>query len=238
MNANTAAFRIAAARRMLYREGCDSNVSGHVSTRAEELNAFWVTPFQYFDQTLPHHVAKVSFDMDLLEGDHMISPAVEFHAGIYESRPDVNAIVHTHSKYVSVLASTGALIGMYNVAAAVFHADQVYYADDGTEGVEADRRDKMATTLGVKNVLLFANHGAVIVGPSIEVATIKAIMLEQAAWYHLQCSGADGQEIAPAVAERNKAAYEKYFIPNMWQQNLERLEASDPDMFAEVTARA
>ena len=28
-------FRIAAARRMLYREGCDSTVAGHVSARAD-----------------------------------------------------------------------------------------------------------------------------------------------------------------------------------------------------------
>ncbi len=27
-------FRIAAARRILHREGCDSNVGGHVSVRA------------------------------------------------------------------------------------------------------------------------------------------------------------------------------------------------------------
>ena len=45
-------FRIAASRRILYREGCDSNVGGHVSARADDHDdAFWVTGFEYFDQS-------------------------------------------------------------------------------------------------------------------------------------------------------------------------------------------
>ena len=46
-------WRISAARRMLHREGCDSNVGGHVSARAEDRDgAFWVTGFEYFDTTV------------------------------------------------------------------------------------------------------------------------------------------------------------------------------------------
>jgi L-fuculose-phosphate aldolase len=39
-------FRIAAARRILHREGLDSQVGGHVSVRVPDEDAFWVTPFQ------------------------------------------------------------------------------------------------------------------------------------------------------------------------------------------------
>ena len=56
-------FRIAAARRILYREGCDSNVGGHVSARADGEDAFWVTGFEYFDQTTPDRVCKLGFDL-------------------------------------------------------------------------------------------------------------------------------------------------------------------------------
>ena len=52
-------WRIAAARRMLYRAGLDSQIGGHVSLRVPGEDAFWVTPFQYFDETLPEHVSKV-----------------------------------------------------------------------------------------------------------------------------------------------------------------------------------
>src|SRR5215217_2277934 len=126
-------FRIAAARRILHREGCDSNVGGHVSTRVAGEAAFWVTGFEYFDQTTPDRVCKLGFDLSVLDGELAFSPAVNFHARIYEARADVNAIVHLHSHYVSVLSSTGRTIGMYNVASVLFHDDQATYFDDGVK---------------------------------------------------------------------------------------------------------
>ena len=57
MNTDDIRFKIAAARRILYREGCVSNVGGHVSARAHGEEAFWSTGFEYFDQTTPARVA-------------------------------------------------------------------------------------------------------------------------------------------------------------------------------------
>ena len=87
----SSAFRIAAARRILYREGCDSNVGGHVSARAaDEDDAFWVTAFEYFDQTTPEPGAASSGSTcSPASGELAFSPAVNFHARIYETRPDV-----------------------------------------------------------------------------------------------------------------------------------------------------
>src|SRR6478609_9362850 len=79
MDAHDIRFRIAAARRMLFRLGCDSNVGGHVSARADGEDAFWVTGFEYFDQTTPDRVAKLDFDLRVLEGELSFSPAVNFH---------------------------------------------------------------------------------------------------------------------------------------------------------------
>ncbi len=42
-------FRLAAARRILHRGGCDSGVAGHVSVRATGEPAFWTTPMAGFD---------------------------------------------------------------------------------------------------------------------------------------------------------------------------------------------
>ncbi len=127
-------FRIAAGRRILYREGCDSNVGGHVSARAEEGDGFWVTGFEYLDQTLPHDLVKLDFDLHPLVGSHELSPAVNFHALIYQRRPDVGAIVHVHSHHLSVLSSVeGQTVGMYNVVAVLFHDEQATYLDDGVK---------------------------------------------------------------------------------------------------------
>lgn len=221
-------FKIAATRRMLYREGCDSNVGGHVSARAIGEDAFWATGFEYFDQTRPDGVAKLDLSLQVLEGELSFSPALNFHARIYALRPDVNAIVHLHSRHLSVLSSVeGRTIGMYNVGAVLFHDDQSTYYDDGHKA-----HVSVADALGDTRLCIMKNHGGIIASQSIESAAIEAIMAEQAARYDLECRAVGGTEIALDEVIGGKAMYFKHFIPNMWESNLARLRASDPDLFA------
>jgi L-fuculose-phosphate aldolase len=227
MDVDDIRFRIAASRRILHREGCDSNVGGHVSVRADDhVDAFWVTGFEYFDQTLPDGVCLMGFDLQARIGELKLSPAVNFHAAIYQRRPDVNAIVHLHSHYVSVLSSTGKEVGMYNVSSVLFHDEQATYFDDGKKSHLA-----VVDALGDKRVVLMKNHGAIVASDSLEHATIEALTLEQCARFHLECEAAGGTEILHDEVVAGKAMYRKYFLPHMWEANFERLRRSDPDLF-------
>ena len=220
-------FRIAASRRILYREGCDSNVGGHVSARADDCDdAFWVTCFEYFDQTTPDRVCLMGFDLEPRIGELLVSPAVNFHAAIYQRRPDVGAIVHLHSHYVSVLSSTGKTVGMYNVASVLFHEEQATYFDDGRKSHLA-----VVDALADRRIVLMKNHGAIVASESLEHATIEAVTLEQCARYHLECEAAGGTEILHDEVVAGKAMYRKHFLPNMWAANFARLRRSDPDLF-------
>jgi L-fuculose-phosphate aldolase len=222
-------FKIAAARRILYREGCDSNIGGHVSARADdEDDAFWVTGFEYFDQTTPDRVCKLGFDLSSRVGEMAFSPAVNFHARIYEARPDVHAIVHLHSHYVTVLSSTGSPVGMYDVSAVLFHEEQATYFDDGVKS-----HLEVVDALGDKRVVLMKNHGAIVASDSLEHATIEAITLEHCARYHLECIAAGGTEILEPEVVAGKAMYRKHYLPQMWDANLARLRRSDPDLFCD-----
>ena len=224
-------FRIAAARRMLYREGCDSNIGGHVSARAEDVDdAFWVTGFEYFDTTTPDRVCLLGFDLEPRVGELPLSPAVNFHARIYQVRPDVNAIVHLHSHYASVLSSIEKPVGMYNVVSVLFHDEQATYADDGVKSHLA-----VVDALGDKRVVLMKNHGAIVASDSLENATIEAMTLEVAARFHLECEAIGGTEIAEAEVVGGKGMYRKHYLPQMWAANMERLRRSDPDLFDHVT---
>jgi L-fuculose-phosphate aldolase len=223
-------FRIAAARRILARNGCESMVAGHVSARAADgEDAFWVSPFEYFDESMPDHVVKLGFDLTVREGDWEPSPAVHFHAAFYQARPDAMSVIHTHSHYVSVLSTTRRPIGMYNVVSVLFHDDQALYEDDGSRPPVDD--NLMMKALGSKRVLLIKNHGAIIVSQSLENATIEAAMLEKAARYHIEAEAIGGTEIPEPEVRRGREAYHKYFLPNMWEANLRRLRRSDPDLF-------
>jgi L-fuculose-phosphate aldolase len=227
---NDIRFKIAAARRILYRAGCDSDVGGHVSARAEGEDAFWVTPFGYFDETLPSHVIKVDFDLNVLEGNWVASPAIKFHRDIYRLRPDVNSVIHTHSHYVSVFSSRQEPLGMYNVISVFFYNDHAIMVDDGT--IPPVYGPRIVETLNGKHTLIVANHGAIICQDSLEHATIEALYLEKAARYHIECKAIGGKEMAEAEVIRSREAYLRYQNrEHMWAANLRRLRKSDPELF-------
>jgi L-fuculose-phosphate aldolase len=223
-------FRIAAARRILYREGCDSQTAGHVSARATGEDAFWVTPFQYFDETLPEHVIKVSFDLEVLEGNWVASPAIEFHAALYRARADVGAVVHHHARYTALVSSTGEVVRPYNLLAYLFYDDQGLIFDDDTGG--ATEGERIVHAIADKSVLLMHNHGCVVVGPTLEVAAVKSVLLEHAARYHIEAVQVGGKELHDEHrVRRYQAALGQYMVPEMWAAHTRRLRKSDPELF-------
>jgi L-fuculose-phosphate aldolase len=221
-------FLVAAARRILARNGCESTVAGHVSMRAADGESFWTSPFEYFDESLPSTILRSNFDLEIVDGVGTPSPAIEFHAALYRGRSDIHAVIHIHSHWVSVISSVGTPIGMYNVGSVIFDQNQALMEDDGTRPpVEGWR---VVETLGGRAVLLLKNHGAIIVGSTIEAATVLAVMLERAAHYHADCVAAGGSPIHQAEVDRGKKSYNRYVVPEMWAAMFRRLRHSDPDL--------
>jgi len=230
-------FTIAASRRMLYREGCDSFIAGHVSARASDGSGFWTTPFGYFDETAPGDVLKFDFELNQKEGGAEASPAVDFQSAIYQARPEVQSVIHTHSHWVMVLVTTDRIIEAYNTLSALFYEDQCLYEDDGTTPPVDGA--KLLGLMGNRRVALLRNHGALVAAESVEDATSMALALEICAKVQVEAAMIGGTPI-PYEDElvRGRDAYRKYFLPNMWSSNLRRLRQSDPDIFLDSLAPA
>lgn len=105
------------------------------------------------------------------------------HAAIYEARPDVMSVVHTHQPLATAFSIAGVpILPIYNQAAAfapetpIFHSPRlIYTVQDGLE---------VAATLGDRMALLMQGHGITTVGEGVEQATVNAIYLERTA--HMQ----------------------------------------------------
>jgi ribulose-5-phosphate 4-epimerase/fuculose-1-phosphate aldolase len=189
-----------------------------------------MSPFEYFDETTPDRVVKLDMDLNPLEGDWEPSPAAAFHAALYQGRSNIGSVIHTHSLYTSIFATTGRKVGQYNVASVLFWDEQVLYADDGTKPPVYG--PELVKDLGDRSVIFLKNHGAIIVGDTLEITTIKAMVLETACQYHIEAEKIGGTEFPEAEVVRGKKAYHKYYLPNMWQANFRRLRKSDPDLFS------
>ena len=229
-------FRIAAARRILYREGLDSQIGGHVSLRVPGEDAFYVTPYQYFDETLPEHVSKVGFDLQLRKpGTLGASPGVNFHAFVYLARPEVNCVIHTHGFHQSVLSTTGALFDVYYDYASLFLDDVAYWKDDPSLTPDTEG-ELIAATLGPKRVALMGHHGAIHVGDTLENTTMEAVVFELCCKYQVAAMAIGGSPLDEASSRSYRDAYLRYaFRQQMWDANYRRIRRSDPDLFAKLT---
>src|SRR5947209_3083480 len=106
------------------------------------------------------------------------------HGSIYQARPDVKAIVHSHSPAVIPFGvSDVPLKPVFHLGAFLYGGVPVFeisqFTDDG-EMLIRDARlgDALATSLGGKIVVLMRGHGNVVVGPTLQHAVFRAIYTE------------------------------------------------------------
>lgn len=222
-------IRLAAARRMIARAGCDSGVLGCISERADD-GTFWASTYGAWDQAGPDDAVRVTSSLEVVEGAGRVSDAARLHAALYERRPDVGAIVHTHSHHATVVASSGVPIGSYNEVSTMYHDEQVCREDDGDRSPEA--MAALADALGDRRVLLLKNHGIVAVAATLEEVAIDAIAIEKSARWHVEAVRFGGEEIVLPHVLVSKGLYDQHFRSNMWTANLRRLRRSDPDLFS------
>jgi HCOMODA/2-hydroxy-3-carboxy-muconic semialdehyde decarboxylase len=107
------------------------------------------------------------------------------HGGIYKARPDVNAIVHSHSPAVvpfSVVPKVP-LRPICHMSAFLAEGVPNFEIRDGFGMTDLLIRDNahgraLAETLGKKNVALMRGHGNVCVGANIMTAVYRAVYTE------------------------------------------------------------
>ena len=91
--------------------GLVSGSSGNVSVRLPSDNPrglLAVTPSgKRYSEMDEGDIVVADFNMEPVEGDLAPSSESLMHVAIYRSRPDVGAVIHTHSEFATVLAVAG-----------------------------------------------------------------------------------------------------------------------------------
>lgn len=101
---------LAACVRGLFAKGLVPSGGGNHSARMPGSNEIWITPSGYpRSHTMPEELVKIDLEGNVLEGSLRPSIEVPFHTEIYKKRPDVNAVVHTHSPYTQGITLAGIL---------------------------------------------------------------------------------------------------------------------------------
>ena len=153
------------------------STSGNLSVRDGAGGQVAISPSALpYDRVTPADVVVVSPDGRVVDGHRTPSSELGMHLELYLARPDVGAVVHTHSPWATTWAVLGREIpAVHYVIASIGHRVRVVpYATFGS----GDLAGMAAGTLGDDNAVLLGNHGVLAVGADLEAALENAVRVE------------------------------------------------------------
>ncbi|MGE5302015.1 MAG: class II aldolase/adducin family protein [Alphaproteobacteria bacterium] len=188
--------KVALGNRIVFHQGL-ADYHGHVSARIPGTRKFLIKPvLAPLGSITGKDVILVDIDeyMEVCEENYAKSankrsvtklklPPREtmIHASVYNTRPEVNSVVHTHQPLATAFSVAGVpLKPIYNQAS-VFAPETPIFPSPRLIYSVQDGKD-ICATLGNRMAMLLQGHGIVVVGDSLEYATVHAIYLERTAY--------------------------------------------------------
>jgi len=159
----------------LARLGLNRGTSGNASVRLDDH--FLITPSGMAAETLTiHDMVEVNMAGQAISSG---KPSSEwrFHRDIYEARPEVNAVVHTHAMFATSLSCLRKDIPPFHYMIAVAGGQDIRCADYALFGSQA-LSNAAITALKDRKACLLANHGMITVGKTLQQAVDIAIEVE------------------------------------------------------------
>ena len=150
-------------KRMLERS-LVTGTGGNLSVRSGRRVALSPSGVEY-EAMKPEDVAVVDLEGRLLEGGMKPTSEMSLHLALYHARPDITAVVHTHSPYACVLACLGREIPPFHYLVPLVGGKipVAPYACFGTPELARYAVEAM----GEGKAALLANHGMVSVAGRI-----------------------------------------------------------------------
>lgn len=148
---------------------------------------------------------------NLLEGDAV--PPMEFHihAEIYRRRPDVQAVVHTHPVWSTLLSMVGQPVLPVIMQAAVLGEIRQFSKTASINNQQLGQ--ELAAALEDQRVIMLKSHGAVVAAEGILEAFVLGVYLEETAHRQYLAS----QIGTPSVLSPEQV---RTIRQNLWKPNL------------------
>ena len=193
--------------------GLNQGTSGNISVRSDDHMLITPTSLPY-NETEPDDIVSMSLTAEYGSYSGRRKPSTEwrFHLDTYLQRPDIGAMVHTHSIYATTLSMLRMDIPACHYMVAVFGGASVRCADYAIFGSE-DLSANVLKALEGRTGCLLGTHGMLACGSNLKEAMWLARELETLAhqYYLTIQSGRDpvilDDEHIQQVVDKMKSGY-------------------------------
>jgi L-fuculose-phosphate aldolase len=169
---------IVEACRAMNSLGINQGTSGNISIRHGEVMLITPTGVPY-DELKPEDIAEMPLEGEYGSWRGPLQPSSEwrFHLDIMRARPEVGAIVHTHSVHATSLAMAGKEIPACHYMVAAAGGPNIRVADYATFGTPELSRNALKALEG-RTCCLLGNHGVIATGANLKRAMWLAVEVE------------------------------------------------------------
>jgi len=168
MDIAEARVEVCRSGKRLLKEGLVARTWGNVSVRVSDTQMVITPSGRPYAELNPEDMVLVNFHTLAFEGHIKPSSELKLHCEVYKNRPHIQAVIHTHQMYASIVAAAQKdvvvldaehqkILGASVIKAAPYALPNSKKITFGTE-----------KAIESANAALMANHGCVCIGKNLE----------------------------------------------------------------------
>ena len=180
--------QVCAYAKKMAAAGWATGSAGNVSVRVpEQEDCYIITPTSVDYEVLkPENIVVCDSEGEpLIEVENAPSFELPLHVAVYQAREDVNAVMHTHGIYSTILSVLRVSLPPFLEEMAPYLGGEIQVAEYAPSGSE-ELAEAAVKALGPRAAAIIANHGNICVGKSLEKAFSACALLERAARIYLE----------------------------------------------------
>ncbi len=227
---------LAACYRLVALYGMDDIVYTHISARVPgSHDHFLINRFgTMFEEITASTLVRIDVDGKVIspEGAHVNEAGFTIHSAVHAARPDVNCVIHTHTRAGMALSSLRQGLLPLCQKSMLFQNRLAYHDFQGI-AFDLAEREHLVADLGQHKAMVLRNHGLVTCGRNCAEAFSLMYQLDLACQVQMDVLAANAAYGLPAEEVAEKVAYqlESYPLTPLdleWPALLRKLDRLDP----------
>ncbi|MBY9017701.1 MAG: class II aldolase/adducin family protein [Candidatus Lokiarchaeota archaeon] len=165
----------------LLKEGHVIGSAGNVSVRVKNKNQEYVliTPSSVkYEEMTPKDILIIDMEGKVINGERNPSVEKHLHLGVYKARDDVNAVIHAHGIFSTILSTLKLSLPPVIEELVPYLGGEILVAEYGEAG-SGELATNVVNSLEERNAVMLANHGNLCCGSHLEGAYTVLNYLER-----------------------------------------------------------
>ena len=227
---------LAAGYRLAERYKMGKIIWNHITARVPEVPTEFLV-FRLgcrYDEVTASNLMKIDLTGKAADNRHdsVNLAAYIIHGGIYRNRPDINCVMHSHSRGAQAVSCLKDGLLPLSQEALMFYEELAYHEYEGISD-DVSESDRLAHDLGNFNQMILRNHGVITVGKTVAEAFWRMFYMEMACSLQMEVlgSGAAYSLPSPDMCRKVRDQHLTDFAPGYyeWPALLRELNRSVPD---------